>query len=239
MIIILLLVLLYLILSNRDNFKNTNDFTIISNTCVGFMVLQKFDKKFNNPFIGSIFIDDNDYIKLANNFIEYINYEPVLYIPTGEKCNKYALQTNSKYYIHDLVKTPYPIFLLKDIEIHYVHEHNNEITLNKYYRRITRLKEIINNNHKIFITLSFSEFLNKHDSYELMIDKFLEKSNNDNIIKLFIGPPQFYKKEYGKNYMIINEWTNFNFERNKSNLFISNDQYLSVDRMTQLVNSFL
>jgi hypothetical protein len=96
------------------------------------------------------------------------------------------------------------------IEIHYIHENNNELTLTKFYKRINRLKDICNNNHKIFITLSFSEFLNKYDNYELLINTFLQKSNNDNIIKLFIGPPQFYKKKYDKNYMIINEWTDFN-----------------------------
>ena len=239
MIIILLLILSYLIFSNRNNFENSTNFTVISNTCVGFIIFKEFDKKYNNPFIGSLIIDDNDYIKLSNNFMEYINYEPVLYIPNNEKPNKYTEQTNSKYYIHDLVKTPYPILLLKDIEIHYVHEDNDQVTLDKYYKRINRLKNICNNNHKIFITLSFTEFLNKHDDYELMIDKFLEKSNNTNIIKLFIGPPEFYKQKYGKNYMIINEWSNFNFDRNNSNIFISNNQNLSKDKLTQLINNFI
>jgi hypothetical protein len=82
--------------------------------CV-FIVLRPFDKKYNNPFI-----DDNDYIKLANNFMEYINYEPVLYIPTDNKINNYTnytLQTNSKYYIYDSISILYPIILLNDIEI--------------------------------------------------------------------------------------------------------------------------
>jgi len=236
MIIILLLLLILIIFKNKCNFNNTNDFTVISNTCVGYMILKKYNKKYNNPFIGSLVIDDNDYIKLVNNFIEYINYEPNLLI--GNKQNKYTEQTNSKYYIHDLVKTPYPIILLKDIEIHCVHEENDKIALDKFKRRMNRLKKIINNKNNIFITMSFSQFLNKHDNYQELIDKFLEKSNNKNIIKLFIGPPQFYKKEYGNNYMIINEWINFNFNRNNSNIFLSNDEELCVNKMKQMIDTF-
>jgi hypothetical protein len=172
--------------------------------------------------------------------MEYINHEPVLYIPPDEKSNKYKEQTNSKYYIHFLVKTPYPIILLNDIEVHCVHEDDDKIALEKFKRRMNRLKEMINyKQNKIFITMSFSQFLNKHNNYELLIDKFLKQSNNKNIIKLFIGPPQFYKKEYGKNYMIINEWTNFNYERNESNIFLSNDEELCVNKMKQLVSQFL
>ena len=157
----------------------------------------------------------------------------------NEKNNKYTQQTNSKYYIHDAINVPYPIFLLKDIEIHYVHENNNEIALNKFNKRIERLKKMINNNHKIFITMSFSQFINKHDNYELLIDKFLEKSNNKNIIKIFIGPKEFYKEKYGVNYMILFEWNNFNFERNKSNIFMSNDENLCVEKIKQLIEKFI
>jgi len=240
-IFILLFILLYLIFSNINNFENTNNFTVISNTCVSFMILKQYNIKYNNPFIGSIFINDDDYINLANNFIEYINCEPVLYVPndTNKKYDKYEQQTNSKYYIHDDIKIPYPVLLLNDIKVHYIHENNNEVLLNKYNKRCNRLKELINNKHKIFITLSFSELVNEHDNYELIIDKFLQKINNDNIIKLFIGPPQFYKKEYEKNYMIIDEWKDFNFTRNKSNIFISNNQNFNTNNLKKLIDMFI
>ena len=185
-IFIFFLILFILFFQNIDNFENNYNFTVISNTCVGYLILQKYNIKYNNPFIGTLFVDDYDYIKLSNNFMEYINYSPLLYIPTDNKKNKYTEQTNNKYYIHDLVNVPYPILKLNDIEIHCVHENNNEEALNKFNKRINRLRELIKNNHKIFITMSFSQFLNKHDNYEILIDQFLEKSNN--IIKLFIGP---------------------------------------------------
>jgi uncharacterized protein (DUF1919 family) len=236
MIIIIFILLLIIYIYYKESTNSNNNFTIISNTCVGYLVLQKFDKIYNNPFIGSIFINDDDYIKLVNNFTEYINYKPKLYIPNN---NKYKEQTNSNYYIHDLVKIPYPVFLLNDIEIHYVHENNNNVALEKYYRRLNRLKNIINNKNKIFITLSFSQFINKHDNYELIIDKFLEKSSNKNIIKIFIGPPQFYKKEYGEYYITINEWTNFSFERNKSNIFINNDENFCVNKIKEIIYKYI
>jgi hypothetical protein len=73
----------------------------------------------------------------------------------------------------------------------------------------------------------------------LLIDKFLEKSNNKNIIKIFIGPKEFYKEKYGVNYMILFEWNNFNFERNKSNIFMSNDENLCVEKIKQLIEKFI
>ena len=39
--------------------------------------------------------------------------------------------------------------------------------------------------------------------------------------------------------MIINEWTNFNFERNKSNLFIENDQNVNINKIKELIDKFL
>lgn len=68
-----------------------------------------------------------------------------------------------------------------------------------------------------------------------MIDKFLEKSNNKNIIKIFIGPPQFYKKKYNKNYIIIDKWINFSFERNKSNIFLDNDETFCVNKIKEII----
>jgi uncharacterized protein (DUF1919 family) len=165
-----------------DKFENINSkFTIISNTCVGYRLLKEYNKTYDNPFIGLLIINDYDYIKLSNNFFDYINYEPQIIIPKS-----------NLYYNHKDIEIPYPVILLKDIELHYIHENNNNVVLEKYNRRIQRYKKILNN--KIFITLSFSEFLNNHNNYQILIDEFLENNNTNNIIKLFLGPPEYYKK---------------------------------------------
>ena len=39
--------------------------------------------------------------------------------------------------------------------------------------------------------------------------------------------------------MILFEWNNFNFERNKSNIFMSNDENLCVEKIKQLIEKFI
>ena len=47
---------------------------IISNSCVGFNIIKsKKILPYNNPFIGSLIPNDDDYLKLVNNFYNYVN----------------------------------------------------------------------------------------------------------------------------------------------------------------------
>jgi hypothetical protein len=39
--------------------------------------------------------------------------------------------------------------------------------------------------------------------------------------------------------MIIDEWTNFNYERNESNVFVSNDQSFVILKFKELIDKFL
>ncbi len=47
---------------------------IISNSCIGFSIIKhKSIFPYNNPFIGSLIPNDDDYLKLVNNFNNYVN----------------------------------------------------------------------------------------------------------------------------------------------------------------------
>ena len=48
---------------------------IISNSCVGqFIMKNKSILQWNNPFIGFLIPNDDDYLKLVNNFDKYIGF---------------------------------------------------------------------------------------------------------------------------------------------------------------------
>jgi uncharacterized protein (DUF1919 family) len=135
---------------------------IISNSCVGFNIIKhKKILPYNNPFIGSLIPNDDDYLKLVNNFYNYVN-APIK-LGNAKIDSLFTIQNKNIYCLHPDIKTPYPIIYLGDIEIHFIHEKNNADCLNKFNYRIERMREIIKNEkYKIITTWSFSEFLYDH-----------------------------------------------------------------------------
>ena len=61
------------------NMNNTDDITFLSNTCIGqqMFVETKINKPYNNPLIGSLFINDYDFIKYCGNLEYYTNITPI------------------------------------------------------------------------------------------------------------------------------------------------------------------
>ena len=118
-----------------------------------------------------------------------------------------------------------------DIEIHCIHERDNRICLDKFKNRLERaLKIIKTNDYKIITILSFSEFINHHDNYELIINDFYK--NNEGKLKthkIFIGPTK-YNKEY-VNYINIDEWNDISLERDVSNVLKFNNQSFSSQKI--------
>lgn len=89
-----------------------NNFAIVSDNCWGTLVYQNLNKQYNSPFIN-LFIHTSDYIKLLENFFEYLK-EDLNFIKFSE--SKYA---------NDPYNTPI-VGKLKDIEIYFAHKYNNE-----------------------------------------------------------------------------------------------------------------
>ena len=209
------------------------DYIVISNTCVGQGIIkQKNIYPYNNPFIGSLIPNDYDYIKLVNNFKDYINMIPVL--GNVKDDSLFAKQNKCKYYIHKDIKTPYPIIYLADIEIHFIHENNNEECIKKFLNRLNRLKDIIkNNNYKIIFILSFSELINEHNDINLVIKDYFGDNNSINEKKYFIGPPEYNNNN--ENYINIEKWSNIKLTRDTSHIYNFNDQIFTINLLCKYI----
>ena len=209
---------------------------IISNSCVGqFIIKNKNIFPYNNPFIGSLIPNDDDYLKMVNNFNDYLDAPIKLGEP--KKDSLFAIQSKKIYYNHNLVKIPYPIIYLGDIEIHFIHEDDEIECLNKFNRRIERMKDIIKNKkYKIIFTMSYSEFFNDHNNIKEKIDEYFSNNLNNNLIieKYFIGSPRYNNGNI--NYINIDKWKNVRLLRNSSHVYRFNDQLFSIDIFLNKIN---
>lgn len=115
-----------IILKRRNNKKKlkNQDFTIISNNCWGGFVYQDFDVQYNTPFIG-LFLHPTDYIKLLSNLKHYL------------QC-KLSFTDSPKYHF-DTIQKNYPVGVLDDIEIYFLHYKSKEEAYQKWNRRLKRV----------------------------------------------------------------------------------------------------
>lgn len=113
---------------DRLKYKN-KDFVIISNNCWGAEIYKRLGLKYNTPFVG-LFIHGPDYIKLLDNFEYYLKSE-------------LSFIEKSKWLDSSV---SYPIGILKDIEIHFMHYKDKNEAIDKWRRRLDRMnKKDINN----------------------------------------------------------------------------------------------
>jgi uncharacterized protein (DUF1919 family) len=136
--------------------------------------------------MGSYFQDDNQYLKFCKNFEYYISLIPYFSSP------KLPIDTNNP----EILPDSFPVMFLGDIEIHWIHEIDEHICLNKYNRRLERLKNKIPffiwgdsllhryhteddriKNIKEFNTIKNSVYFNKDN-----IKEWRYKSFNDRVI---------------------------------------------------------
>ncbi len=99
--------------------------TIISNNCWGGFMYQEYNLPYNSPFIG-LFLFAPDYIKMLENLKEYLNKE-LIFIERDQ--SQYTLYVNSSY----------PIGLLNDVEIHFLHYKSNDEAKRKWNKRVQRI----------------------------------------------------------------------------------------------------
>lgn len=135
---------------NRIGLKNRN-FTIVSNNCWGGFIYQRYGLQYRTPFIG-LFIFAPDYIKLLQNLegylkkdLEFIDFYTSKYIGEITKKDNYK---------------EYPIAILGDIEIHFLHYKNNQDALEKWERRLERV--------------NYNNMLVKFSDRDLCNDKLIE-----------------------------------------------------------------
>lgn len=110
----------------RTLVKN-KDITIISNNCWGGHFYRDLNIPYKSPFIG-LFINSPDYIKMLKNFEYYMEQDLVF----TKKSKLDEGKQNQKL-------REYPIALLKDIELHFLHYQSEEEALEKWTRRKSRM----------------------------------------------------------------------------------------------------
>lgn len=136
----------------RNKIKNY-DFTIISNNCWGGTVYQSYGLEYKTPTIGLFFMAD-DYVKFVYGLEHYLNSK-LSFIDPKE----------SKYYSHFKKWKKfgdYPIGVLDDIEIHFLHYHSKKEACEKWLRRAKR----VNYNKIIF------KFNDQNLCSEQLLEKF-------------------------------------------------------------------
>ncbi len=114
----------------RKKFLTSADFTIISNNCWGGFIYQSYGLAYNSPTIGLYFMAE-DYIKFISNLRDYINSE-LTFINPNESRHLKTLKNSENF-------GEYPIGLLKDIEIIFLHYTSEEEAYEKWNKRCNRI----------------------------------------------------------------------------------------------------
>ncbi len=131
------------------------DFTIISNNCWGGIVYQYFGLQYSSPTVG-LFMMDDDYIKFLERLDYYLS-QPLVFISHTESKYQERLQRETT------AKECYPIALLDDIEVHFLHYKSTEEAQKKWEYRKTRI-----NKNRLLVKMSqrSSDDLNILEQFE-------------------------------------------------------------------------
>ena len=114
--------------SRRKKLNNT-DFTIISNNCWGGICYEHYGLTKNSPTVGTYMFAD-DYLKFASNLKNYIN-RPIKMITSDESKWSVEIKKNGSY--------GYPVGVIEDVEIIFLHYKDPKIAEEKWNRRIKRI----------------------------------------------------------------------------------------------------
>lgn len=150
-------------------------YSYISNNCLAQVLYFSESREYDSPFIGSIFLNDCQYVKFCQNYEYYISLEPVFGEPKTDSI--WAKQNNGIWYKHEEISPGYPVMFLHDIEIHWIHENDVSLLLEKYNRRLQRYRQ---SSSVPLFTLSFSDLCNDHTEYDYnkLIDDFTSVENS-------------------------------------------------------------
>jgi uncharacterized protein (DUF1919 family) len=211
------------------------ELTFISNTCSGYELFKLFNIQYNNPFIGSLFVNDVQYAKFCSKFDYYVSLKPVFKNPDTQSI--WAKENKGVWYKHNAIKTPYPVMYLDDIEIHWIHETSAVNLLDKYNKRLERLTK---RNIKIIMIFSESEFLN-NNSFNNRTD-IITTFFNSRYNTIFLGKTKLCDKIQLKSnniYKFIQKWKNQDNIRLSSHILIFNNQPFICKVCEEIINDHL
>ena len=111
---------------NRRRLRNTN-FSLIASNCTGGFILHDLKLQFRSPFVN-LYMEPFDFIK----YLEKMDYYNLC---------EFTFQSNLGY--------PYPVGMLDDLTVYFVHYKNEEEANNSWKRRLKRT-----NKDNLFIILT-------------------------------------------------------------------------------------
>ncbi|MBL7707171.1 MAG: DUF1919 domain-containing protein [Taibaiella sp.] len=114
-----------------DTAYNGRAFAIVANNCWGAEIYKEVNRPFNTPFIG-LYIYGPDYVKLLSNIDHYANVE-LKFIKTSK-------------WLKNTIEQKYPIGILDDVEVHFLHYHSEAEAFEKWNKRMKRLMEVDRSN---------------------------------------------------------------------------------------------
>jgi uncharacterized protein (DUF1919 family) len=204
----------------------------ISNTCTCIDIHRILNVEYNQPFIGSLFVNDVQYIKFCGNFDYYINCTPIIGKPNDKSI--WAIQNQGLWYKHAAISIPYIIMYLDDIEIHWIHETDEKKLLESYNRRLDRYK--LSESKPMFI-LSCSELINDHTENERLslLKDFLTIKNSIYISKC----PTDLELDNHENIILYDQWIHTSNERNSSHIYHYNDQVKIANIIVQHISKII
>ena len=123
---------------NRIKLKNKN-FTLIASNCNGCFICHDLNVRFNSPFVN-LYLESRDFIKYIKN-IEYYN-----------KCEINFINDKS---------VDYPVGILDDIKLYFVHYESEEQARSKWIERSKRI-----NLENLFILMTDRDVCTKDDLIE-------------------------------------------------------------------------
>ena len=100
---------------NRNRLKNT-DFTLLASNCLGGIIYHELGVRFDSPTIN-IRMDSPDFIRFVSDIHRYLDAE-LLFVETDE---------------------PFPVAILDDIKIYFVHYKTNDEAKEKWEERKKRI----------------------------------------------------------------------------------------------------
>ena len=120
---------------------HSKDFSIISNNCTAGYVYQYFGIPYNTPTEG-LYFTTSDYIKLMQNPEYYFKQQVRLIDPHKSSLAQVGRCIN------------YPVGVIDDVEIYFMHYPDPKEAISKWYRRTSRI-----NYKKLFFLLTETEFM--------------------------------------------------------------------------------
>ena len=90
--------------------------SVISANCVGAFILHDLNQPFNSPFVN-LYLDPSDFVRYLQN-IEFYQAQPLQFKQTDK---------------------PYPVGMLSDLEVHFMHYHSEQEAKEKWEARSLRL----------------------------------------------------------------------------------------------------